>query len=99
MQKEEINIILQNPDGTIQIATQPHYKNKNIIQCWKCSTKLIFDAKATVVKCSCCDSNIRVPGKETNVVIVECVGCGTPLKGPNNSTAIQCPFCRTLTFL
>ena len=101
MQKEETTIILQNPDGTIQIATQPQFKNKNVIQCWNCKMKLIYDASANYVKCSCCNSLSQVPGKtnESNFVVVECAGCRVPIKGQADSFAIQCPFCRTVTCL
>lgn len=101
MQKEEITLILQNPDGTIQIATQPQFKNKNVIQCWKCKVKLLFDSKANFVKCSCCESLNQIPGKisQENFVIIQCRGCQNPIKGQTNSFAIQCPFCRTVNNL
>ena len=101
MQKEEMTIILQNPDGTIQIASQPQFKNKNILQCWNCKVKLIYDSDAQYVKCSCCNSMSKVPGKAQpeNVIVVQCAGCRVPLKGRADSFAIQCPFCMTVTQL
>jgi predicted phage terminase large subunit-like protein len=33
MDIDENIVVFQNPDGTIQLGTQPHYKNKKIIQC------------------------------------------------------------------
>jgi hypothetical protein len=29
-------LIVQNPDGTIQIGTQPHLKNKKVMDCYQC---------------------------------------------------------------
>lgn len=97
---QETTIVLQNPDGTIQVATQPHYKNKNIIQCWSCKIKLLFDINANFVKCSACGSLNGVPGKnKINSMIVECSGCLVTLQAQSGTIAVQCPFCRTITCL
>lgn len=101
MQKDEITLILQNPDGTIQIATQPQFKNKNVLQCYSCKIKLIYESNADFVKCSCCNAVNKVPGKASNAnfVIIQCAGCNIPLKGQQDSFAIQCPICLSVTRL
>lgn len=101
MQKEEVTMILQNPDGTIQIGTQPQFKNKHVLQCWSCKVKLIYDSDADYVKCSCCNSLNKIPGKADmpNTIIIQCGGCRVPLKGQRDSYAIQCPFCMTVTMI
>ena len=102
MQNQETTLIIQNPDGTIQIGTQPHIKYKHVIQCWSCKIKLIFDISATYVKCSSCGSLNGVPGKsdgKNNYLVIQCPGCRAALKAQQNIFAIQCPYCRTITCL
>ena len=34
-------IIIQNPDGSIQLGTQSNLKNKKILECYKCNQKFV----------------------------------------------------------
>ena len=38
-----LTFVLQNPDGTIQIASQPHLKGKKYMNCNYCKKAIIFN--------------------------------------------------------
>ncbi|KAM3143894.1 hypothetical protein pb186bvf_003945 [Paramecium bursaria] len=54
-------IILRNPDGSIQIGTQPQFKNKKLLVCFQCKREMIFDASLQTVQCSNCKTPNQVP--------------------------------------
>eukprot|EP01017_Pseudomicrothorax_dubius_P049921 TRINITY_DN9357_c0_g2_i5.p2 TRINITY_DN9357_c0_g2~~TRINITY_DN9357_c0_g2_i5.p2 ORF type:complete len:111 (+),score=22.36 TRINITY_DN9357_c0_g2_i5:65-397(+) len=100
--QRRVHGILQNPDGTIQIATQPHVKNRKVIECWSCKKNIVFQSKARVVKCTACNSLNGNPYFEAEAeggqdIQINCSGCRILLRANDNCVAVQCPTCGSIT--
>ena len=80
MEFQDLTIILKNPDGTIQIATQPHLKGKKHIECYQCKSILVFEGNAAQVKCTSCNVINGVPGavqvQRPAAQTIDCNSCG-----------------------
>ncbi|CAD8210182.1 unnamed protein product [Paramecium octaurelia] len=54
-------IILMNPNGTIQIGTQPWFKGKKVMKCYQCQSNIVFEGKYNQIKCTKCNTVNQVP--------------------------------------
>lgn len=52
---EENILIFENPDGSIQLGTQPHYREKKLLQCFNCEAQIIIKKTDILVACANCD--------------------------------------------
>ncbi|EAS02786.2 hypothetical protein TTHERM_00348760 (macronuclear) [Tetrahymena thermophila SB210] len=104
MDIEGKTIILQNPDGSIQVATQPHYKGKKQLQCYKCKCRLIYEGNALKIKCTNCQSLNGVPNQQSQQQMqqqrsISCASCGArcQLLIIDNMLIGNCNSCGALT--
>ena len=106
MDIDENIVVFQNPDGTIQLGTQPHYKNKKIIQCWSCKNTMVCSLNFDFAKCFYCQKlnnlaslkSTKTPQDNTGRV-VSCGNCGEKLRIANSASnvAVHCALCHHVT--
>jgi hypothetical protein len=63
---EENIVVFQNPDGTINLGMQPHYKNKMVVSCWSCKQQMVCSLEYDFVKCCFCQQLINLSVYKTN---------------------------------
>lgn len=61
MEVPQTNIIIQNPDGSVQIGVQPQFIDKKVMTCYSCQRKIVFSEEAKMVKCPICLKANGVP--------------------------------------
>ena len=103
---EENIVVFQNPDGTIQLGTQPQYKNKRIIQCWSCKKTMVCSLNYDFAKCYQCQKLNNLSGLKGKPTpsdyagrLVTCGNCGERLRIATNasSVAAHCSACHHVT--
>ena len=103
---EENIVVFQNPDGTIQLGTQPHYKNKRVIQCWSCKNTMVCSLTFDFAKCYHCQKlnnlstlkNKPTPADSAGR-LVNCGNCGERLRiaSATGPVAAHCSACHHVT--
>ena len=104
---EENIVVFQNPDGTIQLGTQPHYKNKRVVQCWSCKQQMICSLNYDFAKCYHCQklnnlSTLKNPQPspaDQAGRLISCSNCGERIRIPQTApnTVVHCPSCHHVT--
>ncbi len=62
MDINDLTLVLKNPDGSIEIAVQPHLKGKKTIECYKCRSILVFEGEfVTQLRCTRCNTINGIP--------------------------------------
>lgn len=107
LDEDENIVVFQYPDGTILLGTQPHNKNRKVVQCWSCKNTMVCSLNYDFAKCYHCDklNNISslktaTPDDESKFKIISCRHCGGQLKIPRGNAGpvqVVCALCRHIT--
>mmetsp|Transcript_49534 Transcript_49534/g.56829 ORF Transcript_49534/g.56829 Transcript_49534/m.56829 type:complete len:125 (+) Transcript_49534:119-493(+) len=102
MQEEELaikeNVIVEHPDGSLQLASLMKKTPMKQIACWKCKTKLIYSRADEVIRCEKCNVFIVTVSPEI-AVVVTCESCRTILKIPKGAKAFKCLRCHNVSYV
>jgi ribosomal protein S27E len=61
MQHPSLTLIIKNPNNTLQLATQPHVKDKLIVKCGKCeSTEIVKAGESLEHVCKKCGATKKL---------------------------------------
>mmetsp|Transcript_56502 Transcript_56502/g.64525 ORF Transcript_56502/g.64525 Transcript_56502/m.64525 type:complete len:100 (+) Transcript_56502:30-329(+) len=85
-------LIVQDPDGSIHIATEIKKKEYSKLICWSCRTEIIYEKGGNTVKCMVCNQINGV----LKPIFVQCTRCTALLQAPANSHLIRCSCCRVI---
>ncbi|KRW99556.1 hypothetical protein PPERSA_01202 [Pseudocohnilembus persalinus] len=100
MECQDFTKIIKNPDGSIQIATQPHLKGQKQLKCYQCQQIIVFKENAAQIKCTNCQALNGIPGQQNNKPkYLRCSHCNTQnevMRIDGNLVSI-CVNCETFT--
>ena len=74
MDHPSLQFIMRYPNGTIQLASQPHLANKRFTKCPNCPNSIIYSRGAESAECSNCRYKYIVKVEEDKV-LVPCESC------------------------
>eukprot|EP01016_Furgasonia_blochmanni_P033591 TRINITY_DN3524_c0_g1_i11.p2 TRINITY_DN3524_c0_g1~~TRINITY_DN3524_c0_g1_i11.p2 ORF type:complete len:170 (+),score=26.04 TRINITY_DN3524_c0_g1_i11:74-511(+) len=100
MENEELYFILENPDGSLNVATQPHLRDRKIVICWNCKKKHSCTNQTKVMRCATCGSINGIPGTNLipneKIILLKCRQCRSMMKTYQNCIQVKCPTCLTI---
>lgn len=69
MDHPSLRFIIRYPNGSIQLASQPHLANKRYIMCPKCPSSIIFSRGDAFAECSSCHYRYGIKMGEEKVIV------------------------------
>ena len=95
MNVQSKTMIIENPDGSIQVATQPHFFKKIMIECLYCKSKIIGNHNEKIIDCFKCKKPNKVE-KPSDTALMKCFGCSNILIINKSDKFLECSYCDTI---
>ena len=87
-------IIIKLPDGSLNIATESKDPNIKEVLCWKCKSRLLYQAKYDTVSCHNCNEVVITKGNNSkNTIFVKCLNCEVDLLVSEGAYKVFCTRC------
>eukprot|EP01017_Pseudomicrothorax_dubius_P027505 TRINITY_DN3179_c0_g1_i1.p1 TRINITY_DN3179_c0_g1~~TRINITY_DN3179_c0_g1_i1.p1 ORF type:complete len:117 (-),score=7.59 TRINITY_DN3179_c0_g1_i1:29-379(-) len=97
---DEDYLVIENPDKTLLVGSQPHLRDRKVVVCWSCKSYLLCSMDAKIVQCINCNELNGVPGmnlsENERTIIITCYSCKKNLKVFANCILCKCPSCLTI---
>lgn len=92
-------IVIQNPDGTIQLGTQPHLKEKLFFRCIHCHAKQVLSRPKAKAKCHECGTSNKFSSFKVERKQTKCRKCLSSVSFNAGDKTVHCPECEELIVL